>query len=158
EPGQPVRQQLVCVGLVPGVPDDVIGGAVEEPVEHDGELDHAERAAQVATRVRDRADDDLTDLLAQRRELIGGERLEVRGAPEGGKDGHDGAILAVPAGSRQDGSSGRSSSTASRPPAPSTRRWTRSSACPRSRAQWAWSATPRSYSSMLDSRGRPPAS
>ena len=54
---QPARQELVRVGLVAGVPDDAVRRAGEDPMERHRELDDAERAAQVAARLRDRLDD-----------------------------------------------------------------------------------------------------
>ena len=41
-------EHLVDVGLVAGVEDDPVGGRVEDPVQRDGQLDHAEVGAQVA--------------------------------------------------------------------------------------------------------------
>ena len=67
-------------------------------------------------------------------------------------------MLAQAVGKRQDSSSGRRSSAWSRPPLPSTRRCTRSSADVSDRAQCAWRATPRSYSSMESSSASPPDS
>ena len=58
-------QQLVGVGLVAGVPDDAVGGAVEDAVEGDGELHHAERAAEVAAGGGHGIDDLAAELRAQ---------------------------------------------------------------------------------------------
>ena len=66
---QAAGQQLVGVGLVAGVPDDAVGGAVEQPMEHHRQLHHAQRAAQVAAGLGDGADDGLADLVAQLRQL-----------------------------------------------------------------------------------------
>ena len=43
---EPAGQQLVHVGLVAGVEDDLVLGRVEDPVERDGQLDHAEVRAR----------------------------------------------------------------------------------------------------------------
>ena len=87
EVGQAAGQQLVGVGLVAGVPHDVVRGAVEEPVQDHGQLHHPERAAQVAAGLGDGADDGLADLLAQLRQLVVSESLQVPGTPDTRKDG-----------------------------------------------------------------------
>ncbi len=43
EPFEPSGQELVRVRLVPGVPHDPVTGRLEEPMERQRELDHAER-------------------------------------------------------------------------------------------------------------------
>ena len=54
--------QLVHVGLMPGVPQDDVVGRVEDPVQRQGELDVAEVRTQVAAVGLDGLDDDLADL------------------------------------------------------------------------------------------------
>jgi hypothetical protein len=70
EAGGPPCDDLVDVGLVPGVPQDGVGGRVEDPVQREGELDDAEVGPEVAAGARDRADQEGTDL--------GGEGVELR--------------------------------------------------------------------------------
>ena len=47
EPVQAPREQLVGVGLVARVPDDAVGGAVEDAMERDGQLHHGPRRVRV---------------------------------------------------------------------------------------------------------------
>ena len=65
------------VGLVAGVPQEDVVGRVEDPVEGDGELDHAQVGAEVAAGDRDRLDDELADLVGQHVELVGLEPAKV---------------------------------------------------------------------------------
>ena len=74
---QPARQELVGVGLVAGVPDDAVRRAGEHPMERHRELDDAQRAAQVAARLRDGLDDALAQLAAERARLGVTDALEV---------------------------------------------------------------------------------
>ena len=67
---EPAGQQLVGVGLVAGIPDDLVGRAIEQPMEGDGQLDHAERAAQVAASAGDGLDDRRPQVAAQLVELF----------------------------------------------------------------------------------------
>ena len=131
---EPTGEQLVRVGLMPRVPDDAVARAVEDPMERDRELDHAERAAEMPARVRDRIDDALPQLRAQVARLGMIEVLEVLRQAEVGQRGH-GSSSSSP---------GRRSSVRVAPPDASTRRWTRSSAAARSVPQCSWRATPRS--------------
>ena len=52
------REQLVDVGLVPGVEDDRVARAVEDPVHGDGQLDDAEVGAEVAAGPGDGVDEE----------------------------------------------------------------------------------------------------
>ena len=185
EAGLAPGQQLVGVRLVAGVPHDVVGRAVQQPVERHGQLHDPERAAQVAARLGDGADDGLAELVAQLRQLLAPRAPAGPagpGSPEGWPTRHSCAAGGSPRRApwssalrpRRPASGGRRDASAAcprrvradvrsrprgagrapeRPPAPSTRRWTRSSAEVSDRAQWAWSATPRSYSSMESSSG-----
>ena len=72
--------QLVDVGLVAGVPQQHVAGRVEGPVEGQGQLDHAEVGAEVAAGGGDRVDDELPDLLGERRPAR-------RGSATGGRRG-----------------------------------------------------------------------
>ena len=83
---EPPRQQLVRVSLVAGVPDDAVRGAVEQPMERDRELDHAQRAAQMPAGGGDRLDDRRPQLRADTPQLLVAQRAQVGGAVERGKD------------------------------------------------------------------------
>ena len=131
---QAAGQELVRIGLVPGVPDDPIARAVEDPMQRDRQLDDAQRAAQMAARDRDRLDDALAQLGAELARRVVVESLQVLGAAELRERPH----------ASSSSSPGRRSSVRVDPPAASTRRWTRSSAAARSWPQCSWSATPRS--------------
>ena len=82
------RQELVRVRLVPGVPHDVVAGRLQQAVERDGELDDAQRRAQVAARDRDRGDDGLADLERELGELDLREAAQVGGALKVRQDRH----------------------------------------------------------------------
>ena len=68
---EPAGQQLVRIGLVPGVPDDAVARAVQQPMERDRQLDDAQRAAQVAAGLATVLDDALAQLAAQRAAALG---------------------------------------------------------------------------------------
>ena len=87
EPLQAPGQQLVRVGLVAGVPDDLVARRFEEPMERDRQLDDAERRAEVAPRLGDRLDDGLADLCRQHGKLGIGQAAQVRRSAQVGKDG-----------------------------------------------------------------------
>ena len=67
QPGEvvPAGEQLVHVGLVPGVEDHGVARRVEDPVDGDGELDDAEVGPEVAPGARDLLDEEAPDLLAR---------------------------------------------------------------------------------------------
>ncbi len=71
-------EQLVDVGLMAHVPDDLVRGTVERPMQAERELDDAEIGCQVPARHRDGPDELLSDLRSQTDELLGPKRLEVR--------------------------------------------------------------------------------
>ena len=58
-------EDLVDVGLVAGVPQEQVVGRVEDPVQGQGELDHAQVGAQVPAGDRHRLDDEGADLAGQ---------------------------------------------------------------------------------------------
>ncbi len=84
---QTAGQELVRVGLVTRVPDDPVARRLEQPMEGDRELDHAQRRAEVAARLGDRADDRVADLGGQLGQLGLGQAAQVGGTLEVGKDG-----------------------------------------------------------------------
>ena len=75
EPVAAAGQDLVRVGLVADVPEDLVARRVEQAVQRDGELAGAEVGAEVAADLADRVDDQLADLLRDLRELVVVEAL-----------------------------------------------------------------------------------
>ena len=71
-------QDLVRVGLVADVPEDLVAGRVQQAVQRDGELAGAEVGAEVAADLADRVDDQLADLLGDLLELLVRELPQVR--------------------------------------------------------------------------------
>jgi hypothetical protein len=65
-------EDLVRVGLVADVPEDLVARRVEQAVERDRELAGAEVRAEVAADLADRVDDQLADLLGDLLELLVG--------------------------------------------------------------------------------------
>jgi hypothetical protein len=86
EPLQPAREELVGVGLMPRVPDDPVVRRAQQPVQGDGDLDHAEAGAQVAARLRDGRDDRLADLGGEICELGFAQAAEVGRTGQAGED------------------------------------------------------------------------
>ncbi len=93
----PAGQQLVHVGLVPGVEDDLVLRRVEDPVDRDRELDHAEVRAEVATGPGGRLDQQVPDLPGKAGELVLAESLQVLRAFDALQQGH-GVLLMCCAG------------------------------------------------------------
>ena len=77
EPLAPAGEDLVRVGLVPDVPEDLVLGALEQRVQRHRELARAEVGAEVPADLADRVDDVLAHLLGELRELLLGQGLEV---------------------------------------------------------------------------------
>ena len=70
----PAGQDLVRIGLVADVPDELVARRVEHVVQRDRQLDHAEAGAEMAAGDRDRVDGLLAQLvrkLAQKAGLTG---------------------------------------------------------------------------------------
>ena len=80
-------EDLVRVGLVADVPEDLVARRVEQRVQRDGELAGAEVGAEVPADLADRVDDVLADLLGDLGELV---LVEARGGPAGGRCGRGG--------------------------------------------------------------------
>ena len=87
EPVHAAREELVRVGLVPGVPDDPICRRVQQAVQGDRDLDDAEARAEVATGLGDGRDDRVADLPRECLELLLRQAAQVRGTGESGEDG-----------------------------------------------------------------------
>jgi hypothetical protein len=71
------RQDLVRVGLVADVPEDLVLRRVEQRVQRDGELAGSEVGAEVPADLTDRVDDVLAYLLGHLGELVVRERVQV---------------------------------------------------------------------------------
>ena len=72
-------QDLVRVGLVAHVPEDLVPGRLQHRVQRHGQLARAEVRAEVAADLPDGVDDVLAHLLGELQELRLGEALEVAG-------------------------------------------------------------------------------
>ncbi len=88
EPLESAGQELVRVGLVAGVPDDLVARRLHEPVERQRELDDAERRAQVTAGDRHGLDDRVADLGGELGQLGIVEAAQVGRFLEFGEDGH----------------------------------------------------------------------
>src|SRR2546421_1532695 len=65
----PAGQDFVRIGLVPDVPDEPVAWSIEDVMERDRQLDHAEAGAEMATGHRDRIDRLLAQLVRQLAQL-----------------------------------------------------------------------------------------
>jgi hypothetical protein len=77
---QPVAaagEDLVGVGLVAHVPQDLVPRGVEHGVQGDGQLARTQVGAEVAADLADRLDDQLADLLRHLLQLVVGQAMEV---------------------------------------------------------------------------------
>ena len=81
-------EDLVRVGLVADVPEDLVARRVEQAVQRDGELAGAEVGAEVPADLADRVDDQLADLLRHLLELGVGEAVQVLGAVDPVEESH----------------------------------------------------------------------
>ena len=77
EEAETAGEHLVDVGLVPGVEDDRVARAVEDPVHRDRELDHAEVGAEMPAGPRDGGDQLLADLGAEAGQIFRAETAQV---------------------------------------------------------------------------------
>ena len=71
-------QDLVRIGLVADVPDQAVARRVEDVMERDGELDHAEPGAEMAAGHRDGVDGLLAQLVGELAQLPAFEPAQVR--------------------------------------------------------------------------------
>jgi hypothetical protein len=74
-------QELVNIGLVPGIPDEGISRGIKNSVQSDGQLNHTEVWAQVPTGLCNFGDEELAYLSSQLVELGGTQNIQV---PRGG--------------------------------------------------------------------------
>ncbi|GAA3294298.1 hypothetical protein GCM10020295_18450 [Streptomyces cinereospinus] len=96
QPGEvlPAGEQLVHVGLVPGVPEHLVLRRFEHAVQGDGQLDHAEVGAQVAAGLGDGLDKEGPDLLRQLVQLLQAEPVQIARSRDAGQQRHP-CLLAV---------------------------------------------------------------
>ena len=85
----PAREDLVRVGLVADVPEDLVLRALEHRVQRHRQLARAEVGPEVPADLPDRVDDVLAHLLGERRELLLGEGLEVLGTVDVLEQAHE---------------------------------------------------------------------
>ena len=83
------REDLVRIGLVADVPEDLVARGFEQRVQRDRDLARAEVGAEVAADLADRVDQQLADLLGDLLQLLLGERVEVLRAVDAVEDGHE---------------------------------------------------------------------
>ena len=79
EPVASSGEDLVHVRLMARVPEEDVAGRVEDPVERERELDHAEVGAEVTTGDGCRLHDEAADLGGERAQLVVVETSEVGG-------------------------------------------------------------------------------
>ena len=89
----PAGEQLVHVGLVAGVEDDRVARRVEDPVQRDGQLDHAEVGPEVPAGLGDGVDEEGPDLLGQGGQLLRRQGLEVIRTVDRVQHVHDQVVL-----------------------------------------------------------------
>ena len=78
EPRGAAGEDLVHVGLVPGVEEDRLARRVEDPVQRDAQLHDAQVGPEVASGARDPGDQEVADLGRQLVELVVVEGAQVR--------------------------------------------------------------------------------
>ena len=83
EPLLPASDDLVDVRLVPGVEDQPVARRVEDPVQGERELHHAEVRTKVAAGARHLFHQKVTDFGGEQRQLLRRELLEVFGTVDG---------------------------------------------------------------------------
>ncbi|KAF5028890.1 hypothetical protein DSECCO2_654330 [anaerobic digester metagenome] len=81
----PAGKQLVGVGLMAHVPDQLVSAGVEHGQQRQGELHDAERWGEMPAVHGDRADDDLPDLLGKGGPFVGGQARHVVGVADPGQ-------------------------------------------------------------------------
>ncbi len=82
-------EDLVRVGLVADVPEDLVARRVEQRVQRDRELAGAEVGAEVPADLADGVDDVLAHLLGELRELLLGEPVQVLGTVDVLEQAHE---------------------------------------------------------------------
>ena len=107
-------EELVHVALVGDVEDELVARGLEDAVEGEGQLDHAEVGADVPAVAGRDLDEARADLGGELRQAVGGQAADVLRTADGGQQGH--------------GQAASSPSPSASPPPPSSR--IRSSAAP----------------------------
>ena len=79
------RQDLVRIGLMTDVPEDLVARRVHQRVQRDGDLARAQVGAEVAADLAHGVDQQVADLLRDGLELILGELVQVLGAVDPGE-------------------------------------------------------------------------
>ena len=82
-------EDLVRVGLVADVPEDLVARGVQQRVQRDRQLAGAEVGAEVPADLADRVDDVLAHLLGELRELLLGEPVQVLGTVDVLEQAHE---------------------------------------------------------------------
>ena len=82
-------EDLVRIGLVADVPEDLVARRVQQRVQRDGQLAGAEVGAEVPADLADRVDDVLAHLLRDALELLLGERVQVLRAVDAVEQAHE---------------------------------------------------------------------
>src|SRR5580700_9720377 len=77
EPVEPAGQHLVNVGLVPGVEDDRVAGALKDAVHRNGELDDPEIGTEMPSGARHRGDQLFTNLRAETGQIFRAQSAQV---------------------------------------------------------------------------------
>src|SRR3970040_2851508 len=77
EPRRPTRDQLVNVRLMPNVPDEPVGGRVENAVQGEGELDNPEVRREMPPGLGHLVTDEGADLAAELCELLRSQPTQV---------------------------------------------------------------------------------
>ena len=81
-------EDLVGVGLVPHVPDDLVARALQDAVQSDGELDDPQARCEVTARLADARDDELADLVTEQSELALREAVQIARRGDRRQDAH----------------------------------------------------------------------
>lgn len=97
------REQLVRVALMAHVPDDLVVWAPQDTVQRDGQLDGAERGAEVAADLADARQYRLAKLLREKRQFVLGEMLKVAGGGDAVEIPHIAPSIASPGGTPREG-------------------------------------------------------
>src|SRR6202167_365847 len=85
----PAGENLVGIGLMTYVPEDLVVRRIKQRVQRDGQLARAEVGAEVTANLPHRIDDVLAHLLGELCEFLLRERLAVIGAFYAVEDGHE---------------------------------------------------------------------
>jgi hypothetical protein len=82
-------QDLVRIALVANIPDHAVALEIEDLVQGDGELDHAEIATEVSAGLLNSVEQEHAHLLAQSCQLFDAEAIEITGRANALEQGTD---------------------------------------------------------------------